>query len=1061
MLPGRKVNVAMFGTVRATAAEGKDQAIEVEWRQPRDIIAVILRGPKLPEASRVEVQYWYRIWPDNGRGGWMRLDDPFNGKWVTAKTDAAVASEKIELRLLPLDSEENPEAKLTGFDYRRTYRIRVVFDSSAEVSEVECLTAAEWRSADIKIEWKPNSQPEDKRPEEPDWTTAIEARNGRIVSIAPEKGGAVVGVEYAHSPDRLSEDRGYVVFRAPEWDGFSVFVDDVLREGGIYVRDIDAFVSDAAKGLSYATWDGPEGEWDATVMAKVARMPEQSLQRVMEKMPAKAPREAHLGVANMRQEFTISPAGNIELLHMSLRGPGQDADRRPWTERELKYALATGASPGFGYDRGRSVKRWLEENYLPVIRCEWTTEGIRYKQSALATTLLAPIGEREDARKGDETLILLERIEMQNTTDSEQTAWLWLELSRKGAMRMDERGVMVLDAPSDGTPRPGLTPVRGRIDTNGRGDLAILPDYEPALSGSPDPSLADGASPRQVVRYAVKLGPGEKHAVFLSITYIELLTDEELNALASQRYDDRYSEVIDYWRKRINAGMLYEVPEPILNDLYKANFWHMLITTDRDPETGLYEHGAATMRYPIYANETGMVAQSLEMRGEHAEAMRLLEPFIVSQGARPLPGNFRSQAGLFYAAYPYPDRDCYTAQGYNMHHGWALWNLCEHYKWTRDTEYLKSIAPGLVAGCDWVTRERQATKVMNPDGTRPVEWGLAPAGDLEDVEEYLYFYATNAYYHIGMKTAAEVLGEIDHPEAERLAKDAEEYAADILESARESTTTSPVVRLKDGAYVPYPPPRAYALTHLKEGWIREGLYPALHLLDANLVEPRHRIVTWLLEDLEDNVFLSEESGYKVDDQAAKFFDFGGFNLQPNLLCNSHAHLRRDEVPHFLRVFFNECWASLYPDTMCFAEWVPDFGKGGGPLYKTPDECKFIQYMRNMLIFEEGTALKLGMGVPRAWMENGKRVRIERAATFFGPMDMMIESGISRGRVIARLALPTRNPAKAILLRLRHPHGKPMRRVLVNGATWEHFDPELELVFLPEEMSKVEVAAEFA
>ncbi len=1025
--------------------------VRIEWKQPRDIQTVIVRGPKLPDPAQVQVRYWYRIWPDNGRGGWMRLDDPFNGTWVTAHAEAAEIDGGLAYTFAPLDKDENPKAEKTGFPYRRTYKIKITFRADARVSSVETYTAAEWRTAELRLEWKPKSG------KPTPFEGKIEVRNGHLRSTEPDGGATLIRLRYAYSPDRLSEDRGYVVFRSRGWESFSVFVDDVIREGGVYVRDIDAFVSDASKRLTYSAWPGPDG---ATVMDRVASMPEQSLERVMRAIPAKPAREAHLGVANMRQEFTITELGNIALLRESLRAPGIDLDRRPWNVNELRYALACGESPRFDYGTGRQVRRWLEDGWLPVIHAQWETDGIRYSQAAFATTLMTTIGEGEDARRGDEPLVLLDRIELENTGTEPKAAYLWLETSLKGSMKVDETGVLVLDHPSDGADRPGLTPVRGRIDTNGKGELSYLADYKPAHPGSPDTEMADPLAPRPVVRYSVRLAPGEKHAVRLSIPYIELLDDAELAALRAQSFDARHDEVVSYWRGRVDEGMQYEVPDPVLNNLFKANLWHVLITTDRDPGTGLYQQGAATMHYRTYANETGMVAQSLEMRGLTGEAYRLLQPFPVCQGVKPLPGNFKSKDGLLYAAHPDAEHDPYTAQGYNMHHGWALWNLCEHYKWTRDAEWLKTIAPKLISACDWITRERQATKVMNPDGTKPVEWGLAPAGDLEDVEEYLYFYATNAYYYIGLESAAEVLAEIGHPEAKRLARDAADYKADIVESIRESTATSPVVKLRDGTWVPYVPPRAYALTHLKEGWIREGLYPALHLMDANVLEPHSPLMDWLLEDLEDNVFLSDESGYHVEDFEKQFFDFGGFNPQPNLLSNSFAHLRRDEVNQFLRVFWNECWASLYPDTMCFAEWVPNFGKGGGPLYKTPDESKFVHYMRHMLVFEEGDTLKLGMGVPRAWMSDGKTIRIERAATFFGPMDLLISSHAGEGYVSAKVTLPSRNPAREAVLRLRHPDGRRMRAVTIDGREWRHFDAERELITLPKGLKEAEVVARY-
>jgi hypothetical protein len=255
------------------------------------------------------------------------------------------------------------------------------------------------------------------------------------------------------------------------------------------------------------------------------------------------------------------------------------------------------------------------------------------------------------------------------------------------------------------------------------------------------------------------------------------------------------------------------------------------------------------------------------------------------------------------------------------------------------------------------------------------------------------------------------------------------------------------------------PPRAYALTHLKEGWIREGLYPALHLLDGEVYPDDHPYADWMIQNLEDNIFLSKESGYGVENPRANFFNFGGFTLQPNLPNLPLAYLRRDQVPHFLRGFYNTGWASLYPETMCFAEWVPSFGHGGGPLFKTPDECQFIQWMRAMLVMERGEGLELGLGVPRAWMKDSQRVRLERAATCFGQLDLEILSRAGAGRIQAAVRLVKTDPPKTIALRLRHPEGKPIQSATVNGRPAK-VNERRQLIDLPVSGSAWTIAAEF-
>ncbi len=1081
-------NAATFGTVSLAYADGAGvnvtpladsgavgaapvaagTSIQVEWRQPRDVHAVrlVFAGAAL-SADQVELAWWHHVWPDNGEGGWMKVDDPYNGRFVVAAVNAKPAGpDSLLLRLKPLEKTENAKIEAVGFAYRRTYKVRVTFRAAAKVRQIECLTDSHWKTAEIKVERLGHTSP-----------ARFDAVNARIISTErPSESVATLKLQYADNPRRLSPDRGHVIVRQDgQGQDFSFFVDDVLREGIIFVRDINAYISDATRNLSPASWRKPADAWDATVIEKVAAMPEQTRERATTEIPPKWIPVAHLGLPILRQEISINERSMVYTEYLSLRSPGPDRARSPnltRDEAQRHYTLVTRREQPFGPAGPKVIKRWLEDGYLPIIHSQWQLEDVDYHQTVLVTALdsevlneslalpVAPlkhVGTSPHAAdfgsglRGDEPVAGLARLEMENRTQTDQVAGFWLKVERRPPMRIEPNGLLRLESPTTAPAGPDLIPLWGQIDIRGRGDLSYKRNFFPV----------DSKEPRDVIRYDVKLAPGEKHAIVLKVPYIEQFTVAEVAQLTALDWESTHAEVKRLWNLRLAAAIdNYQVPDQALMNLYRANLWHVLITTDRDPSTGLYQHGAGTYDYPNYPNEAMMVARSLEMRGEHEEARRIIEPCLISQGTRSLPGNFKSKEGLLYAAAP-PGFDHYTAQGYNMHHGFILWAAAEHYLWTGDRQYLDAVTPNLISACEWITRERQATMKLDPDGRRPLEWGLAPAGDLEDVAEYLYWYATNAYYHLGMKTTARVLAQINHPEAARIAEDAREYAADIMASVRESTARSPVVRLFDGSYVPYIPSRAYALTDRSEGWIREGLYCSLHLLDGDLVRPDDPLVTWILNVLEDRIFMSAESGHgpkdRLTDPKAQFFSWGGFNNQPNLLDNSIAYLKRGQIPHFLRAFWNTYAMSLYPDIQCFAESV-SFGMGGGPLYKTPDESKFIQWMHQMLVYEMDGDLYIGRGVPRAWMADGQSVILKNAATYFGPIDLKITSAAAQGEITADINLPGRDPAKAAHVSLRHPDGRKMKSAKVNNQPWTQYDPATDTVTVPGSSGKVVIVA---
>ncbi|MDO8588241.1 MAG: hypothetical protein Q7T82_14530 [Armatimonadota bacterium] len=1046
--------------------------VQIEWRQPRDIylVRLVFEG-QAPNPDEVEIQWWRRIWPDNGEGGWLKLDDPFNGGFITAAAEATRPNDNtLEFRFKPLEKTEAPGITKTGFDYRSTYKIRALVKVPARIAEIECYTDSNWKRAGFDISFYDGK-----------FEGRFEGRNAFVeqASISPGKAArAQITIRYADNPNRLSPDRGYIIVRQNgKGQDFSFFAADVLSEKTIFIRDLNVRVTHDLVNVHIEPKWRPAGSWDATIVEKVAASPEQTFERAMKEIPRKWIDVAHMGLPVLRQEVSIDAQACIFIYSKSLRGPGKEVDVSPqfpeeWSMRRLTQVTN---SVSFGPPSPKRITRRLEDGYLPVIHSKWEQDGISYHQTIFAAALdpevtrksLAlprpaprPIGKGIHAAnfgsdlRGDEPICALSRMEIINPGKTEQTAYIWLKPNPMSPMSISPEGLLVLDKPTKPSVGKDHTPIGGQVDIRGKGQLAYLKDFVPEGG---DPKDA-----RDVIRYTVKLAPGEKHAIVIKVPYIEQMTAAEVAQFKALDWESSHEQIARLWKNRLaKAVESYKVPQPELMNLYRTNLWHVLIGTDRDVPTGLYQHGAGTYAYPMYANETMMVQRSLEMRGEVEEARRLVEPYLMSQGVRSLPGNFKSKDGLLYAAAP-QGYDHYTAQGYNMHHGFILWAAAEHYLWTRDRSYLKAIAPKLIAACDWITRERKATMVLNPDDTRPLEYGLAPAGDLEDVDEFLYFYTTNAYYYLGMNATAEALAQAGYWEdAARIAAAANAYAQDIMTSVREAVATSPVVKLLDGSYVPYVPHRAYAPTDRGEGWIREALYCALHLESCGLIKPNDPLVTWILQDLEDRIFLSEESGPgrgRITNMEDQYFSLGGFNPQPNLLDNGLTYLRRNQIANWTRAFFNIYSASIYPDTVCFSECVPPFADGGGPLYKTPDESKFIQFMRQMLILEMGDTLCIGRGVPRAWMTDGKSVEMKDAPTHFGPMGMKITSAVSKGRIIADLNLPKRNPPRSVLLSLRHPEGKKIKTVTVNGKSTKTFDPTTGVIRLNGTANKVRVAA---
>jgi hypothetical protein len=411
-----------------------------------------------------------------------------------------------------------------------------------------------------------------------------------------------------------------------------------------------------------------------------------------------------------------------------------------------------------------------------------------------------------------------------------------------------------------------------------------------------------------------------------------------------------------------------------------------------------------------------------------------------------LPGDFSSKEGILYGA------GGYESGGYNQHHGWILWCLAEHYRFTRDEAWLRCAAPGILAGADWIVRETRRTA-----GRHELERGLLPAGSLEDIGDWWTWLSTSCYSWRGLDSAAWALEQIQHPEAKRIRREADAYHVSLLANFRAAAQRSPVVRLRDGTAVPHFP--SYVQRRGRSfGWICETLEGALHLLITGALDPHSPEAEWILKDYEDNLYLSNQYGYTLDDFDRRWFNRGGMSMQACLLLDVEPYLYRDDVKHALRAMFNAIAVSHFPDVHMNTEHaLPNMDDWRGDHYKSSDEANACGWLRQVFVREEGDALLLGQAVPREWLKPGQKCGLERGATYFGFVSILYTA--RENEITAQVKGPRRNPPKQIRLRFREPNGRPLLSVMVNGRKWSKF--EGEWVRLPGDIGSATVVARYA
>jgi len=263
-------------------------------------------------------------------------------------------------------------------------------------------------------------------------------------------------------------------------------------------------------------------------------------------------------------------------------------------------------------------------------------------------------------------------------------------------------------------------------------------------------------------RCRTTLEPGRSETLQLRLSFRTLNGEADIRKLTALDDSTALENVKTFWKAILASGVQLYVPDEILNRFYRSVLQHILISVEREPATGLYMDPCGTYDYNIFANETDMQARFLDMRGQHDLAARFVEPLIALQGSKPFPRRFRTTGAIFHGLRVDPQHD-YTPSGYNLIHGWTLWTLAEHYLFTRDEAWLREKQPKMLKASDWIISDRQATMRTDAQGGRVWEYGLLPTGQLEDNEEWQYWFAVNGCAYRWLHAAAEAIAEIDPP----------------------------------------------------------------------------------------------------------------------------------------------------------------------------------------------------------------------------------------------------------------------------------------------------------
>jgi hypothetical protein len=286
--------------------------------------------------------------------------------------------------------------------------------------------------------------------------------------------------------------------------------------------------------------------------------------------------------------------------------------------------------------------------------------------------------------------------------------------------------------------------------------------------------------------------------------------------------------------------------------------------------------------------------------------------------------------------------------------------------------------------------------------------------------------------YAGLEVFGRALEAFGHPRAAESRSAARDIREAIATAFAAASVQSPLVELRDGTWIPYVPCEAKTPRRLFEQWYPTDVDTgAVHLLRLKALDVNGPLAESLLNDHEDNLF------------------YRNWGIANEPVYNQHAtaYLLRDDPKAVVRAFYSYMASAFSHSTLEPVEHRWTHGQYFGP--PSTDGAWFELY-RNMLIHErDDGALVLGLATPRAWLGEGKTIEVERAPTYYGQLSMRIRSSAASGRIAAEVTLNARTRPQALFVRLRHPTGKSMRSVTVNGQPWKNFDVSREWVEIPE------------
>lgn len=782
--------------------------------------------------------------------------------------------------------------------------------------------------------------------------------------------------------------------------GFSVTVDQLLASKAFWVPSLDVYLAAGDAPLSFADHHKQLAENQGKrILEQVRREPEATYEQY-----------------TARWEDMGSPT----YAHPAQPAPGHIVGLT-WDSALYKFGIDRGAGVWNDYGNPDRFRFWFDsgdlskgtsefwkgqrlEDGLPVITTVLERDGLRYEVEQFAY----PVNGPPKQRQGDIAMVLLQKVRVRNLQS--QTTTIPVRMHHRREFASSDTAQVTWRSDGDILLFEDSAAHQVLFTVEGPG-LAITACVTRDDPGSSDRKKNTRSKKIEAVLTLDLAKNVSKEFVVKLPSPIVLSQDRD--KLLKLDYASSRETTLKFWAHYVARGAQFRVPEKVVNDLFRANLWHALRLPRR--HGGQEEGVKIDLPYSNFA---------YDQHGTPWPVNQAVYVDYMIYGLRGYDDVATEELLTIYRNNQQPDGRIAGYANWGVYTPSMIYVVAKNYLLSGNQDAFDELLPYTLKALDWCLNEiRRSSERLGPTA------GLIRAPLNDGTGEGTWAF-TQAYVYAALEMLGKALEQIGHPRAQECLEAAQSFRQSVECAFATATMRSPLVQLRDHTWIPYVPSEATKPGRLLAQWYPTDVDTgATHLLRLKALAADSTLADYLLNDHEDNLYLH---GW-------------GMANEPVYNPQATAYLLRDDPKAVIRAFYSYMACAFSHSVLEPVEHRWTWGQYFGP--PSTDGAWFELY-RHMLIHElDDDTLLLLQATPRKWLEDGKRIEVERAPTYYGQISLAVESKDASGQLTAQVDMPKRRSPNRLVVRFRHPQEKPMQSVTVNGQSWTDFDTEKEWVVI--------------